>query len=72
MVTSPFPASFLPRMGNRTFRYSQSGFLGYDCRGFPSISPYPYSNLRALRRRIARSFYQNLNPRVYEERILHG
>ena len=56
MVPPPFPALFLPRMGNRTLRYSQSGLLRYDCRGLASISSYPYSKLRASRRRIVRSF----------------
>ena len=73
MVPLPFPASFLPRVGNRTFRYSQSDLLRYDCRGLINTSSHPYSKLRAsLRRGIAHSFIEISYSGLYEERTLHG
>ena len=72
MVPLPFPASFLPSMGDRACRYSQGGLLRYDCRGLASISSHSHSKLRASRRRVARSSYRNLISACVRGKDLHG
>lgn len=72
MVPLPFPASFLPSMGNRTCRYSQGGLLRYDCRGLVSIG-FTHIPSCALHGGVSPvPFIETSYPHVYEERILHG